>query len=106
MIIDDKIITYNIWDTYNYWMPMRVWETITCYEDYGISIQFNCYKLENKPYVSIVHIEAKEPWTWKFDTILKEFCKKFEKAEKISITNVINEWLIKYLIKHNICITE
>jgi len=97
---------YKKGDLYNYGMPMKCWADISCYEDYGISIQFNAYKSWENRKIAIEHIDSKKPWSWMFNTILWDFVETFKNAELIMVSNVINEGLIKYFNKHNILVVE
>ena len=100
------IKTYKKWDKLPWIMPMIVWEEITIFEKDNISIQFFCYKKHNNYYVYISNLESSNPWSWNFDRVLWDFCKYFEKATEIQIWDVINSWIIKYLMKHNIKIYD
>ena len=100
-----KVKVYMPWDMYEFGLPMPVWEKITCFEGYGISIQFNEFRFENKP-IEIVHIDSKVQWSWKFDDLLWEFMDMWNEWVEVVVVNVLNKWLVKYFKKHNIKIIE
>jgi len=95
-----NFVFYEVWDMFNYGLPMPCWEELTTYEDKDICIQFRAFEDQ----VIITHIEGKKHWSWNFDIVLWDFISKVKVP--VAVVNVINKGLLKYFKKHNIKIYE
>ena len=100
--LQSNIKTYKKGDNLPWLFPMKAGEEVTIYEENWINIQFLCYKKELEKYVLITSIDSNNPWSWKFDETLSNFCKVFKNGTEIQVLNLLNGDLKKYMDKYNI----